>query len=61
MIDPNTQDYSPQDQERAAPAAARAPEGFLAFMGNLLGAFTSVDPRVITRVERRNGRTALGF
>ena len=30
-------------------------------MANLLGAFASVDPRVITREERRNGRTSIGF
>jgi hypothetical protein len=61
MIDPNIQDYSPQNQEHVAPAAARAQEGLLAFMANLLGAFTTVDPRVITRQERRTGRTALVF
>ena len=60
-IDPNTQDFSPHDQEHAAAVADRATEGLLAFMANLLGAFTTVDPRVITRQERRNGRTALGF
>ena len=61
MIDPSTQNCSPYDHEHAAPAADRAPEGLLAFVANLLGAFTTVDPRVITRQERRNGRTALGF
>ena len=61
MIDPNTQGYPLQDQEHTAPAADRIPETFLAFMANLLGAFTTVDPRVITPQERRNGRTDLGF
>lgn len=61
MIDPNLQGYSPSNQERAAPAVPRAPEGLLGFLANLLGAFTTADPRVITRQERRNGRTALGF
>lgn len=61
MIDPDAQDFSPHDQEYAVPAADRAPEGLRAFMSHLLGAFTTVDPRVITRQERRNGRTALGF
>jgi hypothetical protein len=48
MIDPNTQGNSPLNQEHAAPAADRVPETFLAFMAKLLGAFTAVDPRVIT-------------
>jgi len=30
-------------------------------MANLFSAFTTVDPRVITQQERRDGRTALGF
>ena len=61
MIHPNTQDCSRHDQGPTVPAADRAPEGLLAFIANLLGAFTIVDPRVITRQERRDGRTALGF
>ncbi len=61
MIDRNTQGDSPQNQEHAAPAADHTPETFLAFMAKLLGAFTTVDPRVITPQERRTGRTALGF
>jgi hypothetical protein len=35
--------------------------GFLAFIVNLLAAFTHVDPRVITQQERHSGRTALRF
>jgi hypothetical protein len=61
MIDLNTQGNSPQNQDHAAPATDRVPETFLAFMAKLLGAFTTVDPRVITPQERRTGKTALGF
>jgi hypothetical protein len=61
MIDSNVQDHSSQNQEHADPAADGAPDTFLAFMAKLLGAFTAVDPRVITPQERRTGKTALGF
>jgi hypothetical protein len=61
MIDSNVQDYSSQNQEHADhPAADGVPDTFLAFMAKLLGAFTTVDPRVITPQERRAGRTAQG-
>jgi len=62
MIDLNARDRSPQSQEPANdPATDRTPDRFLAFMANLFSAFTTVDPRVITQQERRDGRTALGF
>ena len=60
MIDPNVLDCSLHDEGHAVPAADRALDGLLTFMAHLLGAFTTVDPRVITRQERRNGRSALG-
>jgi hypothetical protein len=50
MIDPYTTEANP-----------RVPRGFLAFIVNLLAAFTHVDPRVITQQERHSGRTALRF
>lgn len=61
MIDPNVLEHSQQRQEDTTPAADAVSETFLSFMVKLLGAFTTVDPRVITREERRDGRTALGF
>jgi hypothetical protein len=61
MFDPNIQDYSRRNHENPAPASAHVSQGLLAFMANLLTAFTAVDPRVITRQERRDGRTAPGF
>ena len=57
MSDLDTQDHSAPREERAAQARG----GLLAFIADLFQAFTTVDPRVITRQERRNGRTALGF
>jgi hypothetical protein len=50
MIDPYTAEANP-----------RVPRSFLAFIVNLLAAFTHVDPRVITQQERHSGRTALRF
>jgi hypothetical protein len=61
MFNPKTRGSSPQNQEHADPAADGVPDTFLAFMAKLLGAFTTVDPRVITPQERRTGKTALGF
>jgi len=61
MIDPNTQGYSPQNQEHAPSAADHVLEGFLAFMANLFGAFTTVDPRVITREGAPQGSNGPRF
>jgi hypothetical protein len=50
MIDSYTKEANP-----------RVPRGFVAFIVNLLAAFTHVDPRVITQQERHTGWTALKF
>jgi hypothetical protein len=36
------------------------PDKLLAFIAKLFGAFTAVDPRVITPQERRDGRATFG-
>jgi hypothetical protein len=61
MFGLNIQDCFRRNQQLATPVAARVPEGLFALIANLFTAFTSVDPRVITRQERHNGRTAPGF
>lgn len=44
------------EQDRPDPT----PDRFLAFMAKLFGAFTAIDPRVITPQERRDGRATFG-
>ena len=46
----------PHDQDHPDPS----PDRLLAFMAKLFGAFTAVDPRVITAQERRDGRATFG-
>jgi hypothetical protein len=61
MNDSNAQDYPTRVPKGATDADTSAPEGVLAFIANMLAAFTHVDPRVITRQERHSGKTALSF
>jgi hypothetical protein len=58
MNKPNAKDDLPQDHVRATDDT---PDRLLAFMAKLLGAFTTIDPRVINRQERRNGRATFGL
>jgi hypothetical protein len=60
MIELNAKEELPRhDQDH--PAIDPTPDRMLAFMAKLFGAFTAVDPRVITQQERRSGRATFGL
>jgi hypothetical protein len=58
MIELRTKDDLPLQDDNSASDLS---DGFLAFMVKLLGAFATVDPRVITPAERRDGRASFGL
>jgi len=58
MNEPNAKVDLPQDHRHANDDT---PDRLLSFMAKLLGAFKTIDPRVINRQERRDGRASFGL